>query len=81
MDVSHRTPNTDHVLSVIRDLSFCRTLQHVSMDRRTSTSREDARRALAAGFERYLCKPIDPAQLTDAVRTVIAERRHSAGQA
>jgi len=32
---------------------------------------DDARRALAAGFQRHVAKPIDPAELVAAVRSAI----------
>jgi PAS domain S-box-containing protein len=36
---------------------------------------EDRRRALAAGFDRHVAKPIEPDELVDALAAVIADRR------
>jgi CheY-like chemotaxis protein len=36
---------------------------------------EDRSRALAAGFQRHMAKPIDPAEFTDVVAQVIAGTR------
>jgi PAS domain S-box-containing protein len=36
---------------------------------------EDKKRALAAGFDLHLSKPVDPTELTQAIATVVARRR------
>ena len=60
------------LIARIRELETAQDLSRVPAIALTAFARgEDRQRALAAGFQRHLAKPVDQAELVDAVSAVL----------